>query len=60
MEKSNELITIFQRILDGSADKKDADVLRQHLQAYDSPGQLQLAKSITNAAEVKELHVGLS
>ncbi|MDF5732759.1 MAG: SUMF1/EgtB/PvdO family nonheme iron enzyme [Rhizonema sp. PD38] len=54
----DELITIFDRILDGNRDEKDINLLRQNLLAVNGQNQVQLAKYITNTPSVKELHLG--
>ncbi|MBW4666958.1 MAG: formylglycine-generating enzyme family protein [Cyanomargarita calcarea GSE-NOS-MK-12-04C] len=58
MYKPDELITILNRILDGSRDEKDITLLRQHLEAINGSNQMQLAKNIVNANEINRLHIG--
>ena len=58
MYTPDELITILNRILDGSRDEKDITLLRQHLEAINGSNKTQLAKNIVNANEINRLHIG--
>ncbi len=58
MTAPDELIVIFDRILNGSRDETDINLLRQYLGTAKGQNQVQLAKNIINAAELRELHIG--
>ena len=58
MTTPDELITILDRIVDGSRDEKDITLLRQYLKAINARNQIQLGENIVNANEIQELHIG--
>ncbi|MBD2415551.1 hypothetical protein FACHB389_05580 [Nostoc calcicola FACHB-389] len=58
MTDSLELLTILDRILNGSQDEKDVAILRQYLKASGSQNVVQLGKYNVNIGEGKDIHIG--
>ncbi|WP_339394039.1 SUMF1/EgtB/PvdO family nonheme iron enzyme [Nostoc sp. UHCC 0870] len=55
---SDELVKILDRILDGSRNQNDINLLRQYLRTVDGQNQVQLANYIVNLAEGNGVHIG--
>jgi formylglycine-generating enzyme required for sulfatase activity len=55
---SDELVKILDRILDGSRNENDINLLRQYLRTVDGQNQMQLANNIVNIAEANNIHIG--
>lgn len=58
MTTPHELITIFDRIIDGKKDKKDITLLRQWLENSNNQNWMQSAKYIVNIPDGKDVHIG--
>ncbi|MBD2247101.1 SUMF1/EgtB/PvdO family nonheme iron enzyme [Nostoc sp. FACHB-888] len=55
---SDELVKILDRILDGSRNENDINLLRQCLRTVNGQSQVQLANYIVNLAEGNDIHIG--
>ncbi|MEB3220259.1 MAG: hypothetical protein VKN72_29050 [Nostocales cyanobacterium 94392] len=58
MADSWNLLTIFDRILNGSADEDKINLLRQSLTASSGQNVLQLGKYNVNISDAKDIHIG--
>lgn len=58
MIDSSELLIIFERILNGSADEDDINLLRQSLTASNGTNVVQLGKYNVNIGDGKNIHIG--
>lgn len=58
MTTPEELVTIFDRIRDGTQDERDILLLRQSLKNSDGQNVLQVGNNIINIADGKDIHIG--
>ena len=58
MADSWNLLTIFDRILNGSADEDEINLLRQSLTATSTKNVVQLGKYNVNIGDAKDIHIG--
>ncbi|AVH63763.1 NACHT domain-containing protein [Nostoc sp. 'Peltigera membranacea cyanobiont' N6] len=58
MTRSDELVSILDRILDGCGDEGDVAILRQSLKASGGQNVVQLGKYNVNIGEGKDIHIG--
>ena len=58
MTSPDELVLIFDRIINGSWDEKDISILRQCLSSDNTQNLVQLGKYNVNIGEGKEIHIG--
>ncbi|MDZ8264450.1 hypothetical protein [Nostoc sp. ChiQUE01b] len=58
MTRSDELVSILDRILDGCGDEGDVAILRQSLKASSGQNVVQLGKYNVSIGEGKDIHIG--
>ncbi|MHC5930754.1 NACHT domain-containing protein, partial [Nostoc sp.] len=58
MTRSDELVSILDRILDGCGDEGDVAILRQSLKASSGQNIVQLGKYNVNIGEGQDIHIG--
>ncbi|RCJ41129.1 hypothetical protein A6770_36170 [Nostoc minutum NIES-26] len=58
MTRSDELVSILDRILNGSRDEGDVAILRQSLKAIGGQNVVQLGKYNVSIGEGKDIHIG--
>ncbi len=54
----DELITVLDRISNGSRDENDITLLRQYVEPINGQNHIQFGKNIINASELQELQIG--